>query len=450
MDALQSQSLTKYLLCHKLISDRQFGFLPGRSTTLQLVSLVNEWQAALDSGSPTVAVFMDFMKAFDRVWHNGLLHKLALAGLSDHSVAWLTSYLSARSIEVTIGNTRSTQKVITACVPQGSHLGPVLFLVFINDMPDTISSATVSKTKTDLYADDALLHTICPPTLAGRSPSHLQVLQTAVDTAEEWAVSWGGRFGHSKTIQLAFGHKMHNVCQNNPLYIEQQRITLALNHKHLGIILSSTLRWSDHIAAITLKASQRIGLLCVMAKTLQQDLIVQLYTTYVRPCMEYASPVWHSSLSAAEATTLERLQARMARTVLRAPWETPKSTLLTTLDWPSLRFRRAIACMVLFHRLMQLKLQPSDPPVPDLLPFITISSASDRHHRKPRQIVLPRIRSQAYLRSYFVQAAIAWNSLPSSLQETTSPDAFRHGLEERWNKSKFVTNADPLTTESLR
>ena len=250
-----SQFLLEYLLRNHLISDHQFGFLPGRSTTLQLVSLVHEWQRALDSGYPTVAVFMDFMKAFDRVWHAGLLHKLAAAGLTKPSIAWLTSYLSTRTIAVTVGSTQSKEHSITAGVPQGSHLGPVLFLVFINDMPDKLSTTTTSQTKTDLYADDALLHTTCSPSLPIQS--QLQVLQNAVDTAEDWALSWGGRFGHSKTVQLALGRRMDSVCQDNPLFIEGRQINLAATHKHLGVILSNTLRWSAHITGVILKGEVR-------------------------------------------------------------------------------------------------------------------------------------------------------------------------------------------------
>ena len=111
------------------------------------------------------------------------------------------------------------------------------------------------------------------------------------------------------------------------------------------------------IAAVLLKASQRMCLLCFRARNLRRDLItVQLYLSYARQCMEYASPVWHFGLTCSELTTLERLQARMARTILQVPWNTPKSVMLATLEWPSLRWRRAVECRSLFHRLMTVKL----------------------------------------------------------------------------------------------
>ena len=177
-----------------LISDQQFGFLPGRSTLTQLLSVTDELVRAIDRGERVAAVFLDFYKAFNRVWHDGLLHKLGECGLHPSSLAWLINYLSDHSLSVQVCHTTSKPITITAEVPQGSHLWPTLFIVFINDLPSSVSSRIF------LYADDALEYEI------GTQPSTIS-LQRSIDHTTQWAVCWHGRFSSCKTELLLFGRQ---------------------------------------------------------------------------------------------------------------------------------------------------------------------------------------------------------------------------------------------------
>ena len=129
------------------------------------------------------AIFMDFVKAFDRIWHCGLLFKLASYGVSLDCLPWFQEYLSHRTLSVRVGNAQSVPQVAHADVPQGSHLGPVLFLLFINDLPRNVCIAT------ELYADDALLHHELELSITTEQSSDKQRIQQAVTAAEEWAVS---------------------------------------------------------------------------------------------------------------------------------------------------------------------------------------------------------------------------------------------------------------------
>ena len=164
-----------------------------------------------------------------------------------------------------------------------------------------------------------------------------------------------------------------------------------------------------------------------------------LQNYHVRPIFEYASPLWHGAISAELALSLEKLQASVARAILRAPWRTPKQQLLKALNWPSLRWRRAIASTCLFQQLIH---------APNTLPslskhlFPLLSSRSARNRRKPFQIALPKVRTTRYQHSFFFHTALLWNSLPQSIQATKPPQQFRIALEQLWHKYKHNPTTD--------
>ena len=126
LDAIQSKRFSSFLMKNKLLTDHQFGFLPGRSTTQQLVYVVDKWLQTQDKGSASVGVFLDFQKAFDKVWHKGLLFKLACCGVSPDALSWFESYLFDRAITVRVEGIYSKSHSISTGVPQGSHCGPIL------------------------------------------------------------------------------------------------------------------------------------------------------------------------------------------------------------------------------------------------------------------------------------------------------------------------------------
>ena len=129
-------------------------------------------------------------------------------------------------------------------------------------------------------------------------------------------------------------------------------ITECSSHKHLGVTISYNLNWSAHVIQLIKKASRRCGLLRCMSHHLPPTISSLLYIYHVRPIFEYVSPLWHGAISAELALSLEKLQASVARAILRAPWRTPKQQLLEALNWPSLCWRRAVASTCLFQQLI--------------------------------------------------------------------------------------------------
>ena len=210
LDSIQSTSLLQYLTKHHLLSDHQFGFRPNLSTTKQLVYITNKWLTDLDRKEPTLAIFMDFHKAFDKVWHSGLLYNLGQCGVTNAALQWIADYLTDRTVAVKVGNSLSDEYPLSAGVPQGSHLGPVLFLIFINDLPTSVASPT------ELYADDALIHDVKTST---------ERLQISLDTSMTWAKSWRGTFSPAKTVSLYIGSPMDHDQDSHQLEINGQALT---------------------------------------------------------------------------------------------------------------------------------------------------------------------------------------------------------------------------------
>ena len=225
------------------------------------------------------AVFCDISKAFDRVWHNGLLYKLTHLGCSDQVIKWFTSYLSDRRQCVVLGGATSDWAPVYAGVPKGSILGPLLFLVFINDIVKGINSSI------RLFADDTSLYIIVenPQTAAIIINSDLGKIST-------WAVDWLVDFHPRKTVAFLVSKKVDPVahtplCMNNTVLIE------STCHKHLGITFSNTCDWKEHINSISKMAWTRINLLRALKFRIHRNSLQRIYFAFIRPLLEYSDVI---------------------------------------------------------------------------------------------------------------------------------------------------------------
>ena len=219
--------------------------------------------------------------------------------------------------------------------------------------------------------------------------------------------------------------------------MEGHAVTVTDNHWHLGVVLSEDLKWSKHAQCILAAASKRAGLLRLMARDLPLPVasILYVYMYYVRPVLEYASPVWHGSLRVEDAMFLERIQASVARSLLQADWFTPKEELFRQLGWPALRWRREITSLTMFHKLLHSRPEP----LSECL-FQYASATSARSRRKTFQLLLPHTRTTRYRESFFYKSALLWNSpLPHDIQSLKNSKSFRDALENHYQTYKFTT-----------
>ena len=223
---------------------------------------------------------------------------------------------------------------ITAGVRQGSHLGLILFLVFINDLPESVNIGN------ELFAD-MLLH---KEYRASEAELHHQAedLQAAITNAEIWASSWGGKFSHKKAGALPLASRQKIVDNlkdqlSTLLFVDGYIVLVVADYKRFGVFISGDLCWKSHVRDMVARCSRKAGLLKWMFPTFPEPVMTRLYLHYLRPALDYAAPVWHGSLLASEAAELKKMQKLVARSILKVPWDTSSKDLLRALDWNSLR-----------------------------------------------------------------------------------------------------------------
>ena len=247
MERCVHKHLSQYLNDHSIITPFQSGFQAGDSTVNQLLYLCNEISNALDNNKELRIIFLDINKAFDRVWHKGLLFKLKSIGVSGNILAWFEDYLSDRYQRVCIKNSASSWKKISAGVPQGSILGPLLFIVFINDIVNEIRSFV------RLFADDTCVFEVIDDPIAS-----VAALNEDLRKILAWAKTWLVLFNALKTEVMNIT-KTRIRLYHPPLFMGDTQVKEVSQHKHLGLIISHDFSWNNHVKMLQDKTFKRLG-----------------------------------------------------------------------------------------------------------------------------------------------------------------------------------------------
>lgn len=408
MERCVHKHMYNYLVSNRLITDFQSGFMQGDSTVNQLTYLYNDISKALDEGLEIRAVFCDISKAFDRVWHRGLLSKLSSLGISDSLLGWFKSYLSDRKQRVVYTNTSSKWSTINAGVPQGSILGPLLFLTYINDIVNHINS------KIRLFADDTSLYIIVenPDTAAAQ-------LNTDLQRIYEWSKIWLVTFNPSKTEAMIFSRKRHKPI-HPPLFFNSEPISQVTKHTHLGLTLSDDAKWETHISIIIQKAWKRIGIMRNLKYLLNRSCLEKMYTTFVRPIVEYADIVWDNCSNMLK-NEIESIQNEAARIVTGATKLCNIHKILTDLKWETLATRRK------HHRLIQFYKMQNNLTPPYLSNLIPSNAATNTYNLRNVTRTISS-RTEAHRLSFLPSTVRDWNCLPLQTREAPSLASFKRRL----------------------
>ena len=282
------------------ISTYQYGFLKGKSSVLKLLLSISHIVDSIDAKHSMDAIFLDVRKAFDSVCHLVLLSKLKSIGFAGEVLSWFKGYLDNRHHCVRLEGHISSKLPVKSGVPQGSILGPILFLLYVNDIFPCASHSHLS-----MFADD----TECLKELTSTQDSTSDLLQKDLNQLVEWCNVSLLRFNASKCVLLRFGPVI-----SSPIYtVHGDFIPLHTSHKNLGVLFMSDLSWSSHIASILVKAYRFLSLIKrVVPYSSNINLKRSLYLTLVRCHLSYCSPVWRPHLLQ-DSRKLESLQCRATK-----------------------------------------------------------------------------------------------------------------------------------------
>lgn len=403
--------LYNFLHDNHFISINQSGFKPGDSTENQLLDIYHTICQHLDNGKDVRAIFCDISKAFDKVWHSGLIYKMKQAGVSEPLLGWFKNYLSDRQQRVVLNNKMSPFKHIKAGVPQGSVLGPLLFLIYINDINSVISSPV------RLFADDT---SIFLPVDSNNVQQAGRQLNDDLNSIQNWAKQWLVSFSPSKTKTITFSLKKTKKLDHPVLYFNNKAIEKVEFHKHLGLTLASNLTWGLHIDNISKKARRLVNLMSSLKHSLDRKSLETMYISFVRPTLEYANQVWINCTNE-QSNTLDSIQLDSARIVTGAIRGTGHDSMLNDLGWLSLSQRRQNRQLYFFQKNFITK-EPKY--LYDHIPTF-VNSVSRYPLRNKFNLRENFSRTTIFKKSFFNSAISAWNKLDVKIRNIVDLKQFK-------------------------
>ena len=412
METIIKNEMLSYLSENNIISSKQHAFLKKCSTTTNLLECTREWSLALDCGKAVDIIYIDFERAFDSIVHSELILKLTSIGTCDNLLRWIGCFISNRVQSVVVDNCVSDYCTVTSGIIQGSVLGPLLFIVFINDLTDILS--TIVKLK--LFADDLKLFTcfhLCNQLLS----NDLQIILNEIFC---WSVMWQLTINLSKCscMRLLSRFRLSNTIPS--YYLNGTLLAVTTNTRDLGIIIDCKLAYTTHISTIVTKANQRVGLLFRGFKTRDIKIMRKAYITYIRPLLEYNSVVW-SPCTKKYIDLIEDVQRHFTK---RIPSLNSLSypERLAAMKLQPLELRRLHSDLIQYFKIFNnmTPLNPSD--------FFTTRTAQKKMRNNGTTLLKPTKATNYIFHSFAVRSINCWNNLPAELKEPKSINTFKSKL----------------------
>ena len=400
--------LIEHLENQGLLSKDQHGFRQKRSCITQLLEVMEIWTNLYDQGIPWDTIYMDFAKAFDRVPHNRLIAKARSLGIRGNLLKWIANFLEDRKQRVVLGNSASSWAKVTSGIPQGSVLGPILFVIYINDLPNEVKSYI------KIFADDTKIFR------AIRSMSDIQGLQADINKLIAWSLKWQLHFNNNKCKTIHYG-------KNNPNHtysIDNTALCNDKEEKNLGITFDNNLTFSTHIRQICAKAKSRVGLIKRTFSNRSTTNIKLLHKSLVRPLLEYGSVIWSPHLKK-DQVEIEKVQHRMTKLVPELS-NLPYHERLKKLKLTTLEYRRKRSDIIQIFRIAKGF---------DNLNFTDFFELDTNSRTRGHNLKIKKTycNTNKKIWSFPYRAINHWNTLPKAAIECDTINAFKTALEKHWS-----------------
>ena len=413
MESILKDALMGHIVTNHILNESQHGFLSGKSCLTNLLEYLETLTKLIDEGHSVDVIYLDFSKAFDKVPHVRLASKLKASGIDGLFLQWIVEWLSGRQQRVVLNGKSSDWTPVISGVPQGSVLGPILFLIYINDIDNAIPSLLTILYK---FADDTKLLRVVDNVI---DHDHLQA---DLDHLNSWSIEWQMLFNTSKCKVMHFGK--HNAKSSYALggFAPAGTILESVEvEKDLGVHIHCSLKPSTQCAIAASKANQILGQMSRTFTYRSKDIWINLYKMYIRPHLEYAVQSW-CPWTQADIDLLESVQRRAVRMTSNLNSQDYNDRLLEC-GLTTLKVRRERGDMIQVWKIMNNKQA-----VNSNTWFHPVAQASGRDTRlseSPGMLSIPKYKLDIRKNSFGVRVVSKWNSLPHKLKFAENSDVFK-------------------------
>ena len=410
MERVLKVKMMSHMKTHRLINPSQHGFLRKKSTSTNLVSYVDYLTRNLDNGLPIDVLYLDFSKAFDKVPHKRLLQKLKSFNFPTELISWIKNWLSNRKQRVLVNGEYSEWLDVVSSVVQGSVLGPILFVIYINDIDMCLEDMEGFMPK---FADDTKVAKIV------KDKKTADEMQAIIHNLEQWCNTWGMTFNTKKCSIMHFGHRnSQNIYQMNG-----EVLNSVSTQRDLGVLISNNSKPSDHCAFAAKKANQVLGQINRSFSCYTKDIMLQIYKVFVRPHLEYAATAW-APWHKKDKDILEKIQRRATRRMSDVSGNYEER--LKTLQLTTLEERRARGDAIEVFKYLNGFL---DVDRASLFTLDATDRPKTRHQQSHLPLKIPHAKLDLRQNFFSVRGAKQWNNLPSAIRESSSVNIFKNAYD---------------------